>query len=108
MICAQNLLSRNLKDGKYKIMKDEKVFCYLTVDSGLFMLTSHLDSHQALPRLPKTELQDALAVIVRDGEYNSFHRTAMSMHMIFDKKQQEEITSRIEDLILNHVIYEVE
>lgn len=106
MISAKNLLARNLKDGKYRIVKENrwfsKVICYLDVDKGMFLFTNKSGSHQMLPPM---EFKNAIHITIKNGFYDFISKSALSMWPVLDEKEQHRIINFIEDLVLNHVIF---
>jgi len=104
---AQNLLARNLASGKYKIVKEgkrlSKTICYLSVDNNCYLFTNESGSHQMLPIM---EFKYAISVIVENGYYALIAKSALSMWAVRDREEQKQIINMIEDLVLNHIVYE--
>lgn len=105
MFCAKRLLAENLRDGKYKIVKEGLMFdttiCYLSIKNGLWLFTNKSDTHQILPVL---SFENAIALTIENGVYSHIAKTAMSLWTVRNENDQKEIIDMCEKLVLCNVI----
>lgn len=106
MISAKRLLAENLRNGKYKIVKERRylpdtVICYLNVEDGEYLFTSHSGHQQILP-VPK--FKHGISISVEDGNYTLVAKTALSLWPVREESEQLAIIKMVEDLVINNVI----
>jgi len=105
MYCAKRLLAENLKDGKYKIVKEGIIFnttiCYLSIEKGVWMFTNQSGTHQILPVL---KFENAITLTIENGAYTHIAKTALSLWTVRDEVEQKRIINMCEQLVINNVV----
>lgn len=103
---AHRITCENLANGDYAIIKEhrllpDEIACYLLVDDGKLLFTSHRNNHAFSPT---TNFKHAYGVDIQDGFYRYVYKSVLSLWMVHDEQEQHDIIDYIESLVLNHVV----